>query len=567
MSKSKSKIESRPVAATSVFGGRGILYIGLLAIATVAAYFPLFSNSFVDYDDPAYITGNSHVRSGLTLGTLQWAWTSIENGNWHPLTWISHALDVELFGLDPAGHHFTSLLLHIFNKALFYFLLTRITRERGKCLAVAALYAVHPLGVESVAWAAERKNLLCTLFFFLAIAAYGWYAKHPSVLRYLWVALAFALGLCAKPMVITLPFVLLLLDFWPLGRVEGLSTPAAVFPVRQFSLNALILEKTPLLILSAASAVITVIAQSSAGALATTAALPPAVRIGNAIYSYFDYVFEAFWPARLAPFYPAFTLSRWQVMLALAFLVAVSAAVWWQRMKRPYLIVGWLFYLGTLVPVIGLIQVGVQGKADRYTYIPLIGIFVAVVWLASDLAANYRWRPVVRVLAPAAIMLVLAARTWRQVRFWHDDISLWSYSLEMTADNAVAEDNLGIALLKDGRTEEALPHFYRASRLNPNDPISGANVATDLLAHGQTREAIAKYEIALTRASFIPMLLPNIHSNLGSAYLSLGDRDQARDHYKAALDLNPEDQVARSGLSKLEATPTNSSPMTEPPLK
>ncbi len=561
MSRIKSKSVSKQAIPTSVsvFNGRTLFYAGLLLMVIVVAYVPLFSNSFVDYDDPVYITGNSQVRSGLTLATWNWAWTSLEAGNWHPLTWISHALDASLFGLDPAGHHFVSLLIHIFNTALLYFVLARTTGRKGESLTVAALFAVHPLAVESVAWAAERKNLLCTLFFFLAITAYEWYASRPGVSRYLWVTLAFALGLCAKPMVITLPFVLLLLDFWPLGRVVGLSAPNPVFRVRQLSLKKLLLEKVPLLILSVGSAIITLTAQSSAGALASSTTLPAAARIANAIYSYFDYVMKTFWPTGLAPFYPEVPPSRWQVILALAFLAAVSAVAWLQRVRRPYLIVGWLYYLGTLVPVIGLVQVGVQGMADRYTYIPMIGIFVAVVWLAGDLAAAYNWRPALKVLAPAAIV-VLAMLTWRQVSYWHDDIRLWSYSLEITADNVVAEDNLGIALLKQGSTPEALPHFYRATRLNPNDPISAANVATDLLAHGQVREAIAKYETALSRAAFVPMLLPNIHSNLGSAYLSLGDLKQARNHYRAALGLNPEDQVARAGLLKLEP-PSSSSPL------
>jgi protein O-mannosyl-transferase len=554
MSRPRSRTQAKQVPekiASTAFGGRDLMYMGLLLIAIAVAYKPLFSNSFIDYDDPDYITGNPHVLSGLTLETWSWAWTSLRSANWHPLTWVSHAIDVDLFGLNPAGHHLTSLFIHALNAVLLYLVLSRITPSKGRCLAAAALFGLHPLAVESVAWAAERKNVLCTVFFLLAIAAYGWYARGPSALRYVGVALAFALALSAKPMAITLPFVLLLLDFWPLGRVEGVVSQNLAFPVPQRSMKKLLLEKLPLLVLCLASAAITLIAQASAGALASSDALPFSVRFANAIYSYFDYILKALWPSALAPFYPRSSLAPIQIGAALLCFVGVSVIVWMQRAKRPYLIIGWLFYLGTLVPVIGLIQVGKQAMADRYTYIPMIGIFVAVVWLVGDFTAVRNWHRVSQALTLAAIV-VLAALANRQVRYWHDDVRLWSYNLEVTTNNLVAEDNLGIALLKEGRTEEALAHFYRASRLSPDDPISAANVATDLLAHGRPREAIAEYEVALNRAAFIPMLLPNIHSNLGSAYLSLGDLDRARDHYKAALELNPEDQVARSGLGKID---------------
>lgn len=535
------------------------LLAGVLVIAIMAAYAPLMSNSFIDYDDTAYISGNSHVRAGLTFATWRWAWTSLEAGNWHPLTWISHALDVDVFGVDPAGHHFTSLLIHILNTVLLYLLLSCVTVSKEKCLAVAGLFAVHPLVVESVSWAAERKNVLCALFFLLTIGAYGWYVRRPGATRYLVVALTFSLGLCAKPMVITIPFVLLLLDFWPLGRVEGLTTSSPPFSLTPLNWKKLVLEKLPLLALSVGSAIITLIAQSSAGAVASTQAVPLTARIANACYSYFAYVLKILWPVGLAPFYPKVPLSALQVGLALLFVAGVSVIVWMQRSARPYLIVGWLFYLGTLVPVIGLVQVGTQAMADRYAYIPMIGVFIAIVWFVADLSFVRNWRIPVAVMAATAILL-LVIRTRSQVRLWHDDITLWSYCIAITGNNPVAEDNLGIALLQQGRTQEALPHFYRATELNPDDPISAANVATDLLAHGQTREAIAKYEAALSRAALVPMLLPNIHSNLGSAYLSVGDLTRARDHYAVALALNPDDQRARAGLIRVGQPANAASP-------
>jgi protein O-mannosyl-transferase len=557
-SKSRTKI-SKPIIAMQ-FGRWNILSCVLLVIAIAIAYIPLFSNSFIDYDDPAYITGNPHVRAGFTLETWKWAWTSIEGGNWHPLTWISHTLDAVLFGIEPAGHHAISLAIHILNAILLYFLLWKCTRKNGCSLLVATLYGLHPLAVESVSWAAERKNVLCTFFFFLSLAAYGTYVCQPDWRRYLRLMIAFALGLCAKPMVITLPFVLLLLDFWPMGRVLGFLPPNPVLRPRQFSFRWLVLEKLPLLPLVAASAVITIIAQSASGAIASTDAVPLPARVANAIYSYCAYFVKMVWPMGLAPIYPTVPRSSMQVGLALLFLIAISVAVWLQRAKRPYLVIGWLFYLGTLVPVIGLIQVGTQAMADRYTYIPIIGVLVMLVWLFDDRAIAHRWAPVARLTAAGSLLLVLAGFTWQQVRYWRDSVTLWSYNLEITKNNPVAEDNLGIALLQEGNTAEAMPHFYNAARLNPDDAISAVNIATDLLSRGQTQEAIARYEAALPNAVHIPMLLPTIHSNLGFAYLSLGNLERARDHYRLALNLNPKDQNARAGLRKIErssAVPSN----------
>jgi protein O-mannosyl-transferase len=277
----------------------------LLAAFTTIAYVPVFSNSFIYLDDPKYITINPHIQSGLTLDAWKWAWRSTEESNWHPLTWISHALDVSLFGMNAGGHHFTSLLIHVLNAVLLYVLLSKVTSYKGRSLVAAALFALHPLAVESVAWAAERKNVLCTFFFLIAIAAYGWYVRRPGTARYAWVIVAFALALCSKPMAITLPFVLFLLDFWPLGRVLDLSLPNPDFVVPRSKLMPLVLEKIPLLLLSIASAIITFVAQSSGGAVISTSHYPLTARLANAVFSYFAYIVETFWPVGLAPYYPA----------------------------------------------------------------------------------------------------------------------------------------------------------------------------------------------------------------------------------------------------------------------
>jgi protein O-mannosyl-transferase len=524
--------------------------IALLVAVITSAYLPLFSNAFIVYDDPVYITRNPHIQSGLSLETWKWAWTSTDAANWHPLTWIVHALNVNLFGMNAGGHHFTSLFVHVLNAVVLYLLLWQVTLYKGRCLVVAALFGLHPLAVESVSWAAELKNVLCTFFFLLAIAAYGWYAARPRIARYAALTVAFALALCSKPMAITLPFVLLLLDFWPLGRVKGLSSPKLGFSVR--SPMELVLEKIPLCMLSASSAIVTFVAQSSGGAVDPLSVVPLHARFVNAIYSYLVYIIQAFWPVGLAPYYPLVPVGAGQVALATLFLATATVVVWRQRAARPYLIVGWLFYVGTLIPVIGLVQVGGQARADRYTYIPMIGIFVAIIWLVGDFAVSRKLRPVLQTALSAAILALFAVLTWRQASRWRDDITLWSYTLQATGNNFMAEDNLGLALLQKGNVEEALPHFYRAQTLNPDDLVSTVNVATDLLAHGRAREAIEKYQAALRRAAFVPMMQPNIHSNLGSAYLSVGDVDQARNHFEIALRLDPNDALAKSGMQWIE---------------
>ncbi len=370
-------------------------------LLTLALYNPVNQHPFVNYDDDRYVTGNAHVRQGLTAETFTWALTSTEQANWHPLTWMSHALDVSLFRLNPAGHHFTGVLLHAANAILLFLLLMSATGRLGPSLFVAALFALHPMNVESVAWVAERKNVLCTFFFFLTLWAYGWYARRPEWKRYLVVAALFVAGLAAKPMVITLPFVLLLLDYWPLNRVRYAESDAG------WSWPRLILEKMPLIALSAASAMITMKAQQAGGAVRSTVQFSLSTRVANAIYAYAMYLWKMIWPARLAPLYPhpAGTLATWQVVTAALVLIAITMLVWKFRELR-YLMTGWLWFLGTLVPVIGLVQVGDAAMADRYAYIPLIGIFVMIAFGAADLAETKKFGMLS--VVPAVCVLVCA---------------------------------------------------------------------------------------------------------------------------------------------------------------
>ena len=367
----------------------------------------------------------------MTWDTITWAFTAMEQGNWHPLTWLSHALDYQLFHQNPTGHHFTSLLIHAANAVLLFLLLMYATGRVGPSLLVAALFALHPINVESVAWVAERKNVLSTFFFFAALIAYCWYARKPDWRRYLAFAGLFVLGLMSKPMVITLPFVLLLLDYWPLGRIQGES--GRRHDDRHSLWFTLLFEKLPLLALSAASAVITMQAQQAGGAVRSTAQFSLAVRLENAVVAYATYLWKMIWPSHLAPLYPhpGDSLAAWQVVISALVLLAVTGTVLRFRSKR-YLLTGWLWFLGTLVPVIGLVQVGDQAMADRYAYIPLIGIFVMIAWGAADLADARQIAFSSRVIPASCVLLALSFATHRQLGYWSSSYDLWTHALAVT---------------------------------------------------------------------------------------------------------------------------------------
>jgi len=532
----------------------------LLAIATSAIYSPVARHPFIDFDDQYYITNNNPVQAGLSWQTFIWSFNAGYAQNWHPLTWLSHALDCQLYGLNPAGHHLTSVLFHSLNVVILFLLLLWSTRAMGRSLLVAALFAFHPLNVESVAWVAERKSVLSTLFFLLALGAYGWYARNPNLKRYLALALLFALGLASKPMVITLPFVLLLLDFWPLYRIKGwpplaesnrkgrkntqprpdsqASQPDSSFT--QASLTRLVQEKLPLLALCAGSAVLTVVAQRAV-AIRSLEGFPLGFRLENAIYSYAMYLWKAFWPTRLAVYYPhpGNTLAAWQIAAAALFLVAVSVLVWRQRLTRRYLVTGWLWYLGIMVPVIGLVQVGDQARADRYAYIPLIGIFVIVVWSAADWADNkqigVRWRVATATIILAALSLLTA----RQIRYWRSEYDLWEHDLEVAPDNALGVSNFGDALNKMGRAQEALPFLEKSVQLLPADSVRHGNLAVDLVQCDRSQDAIPEYETAI---SLTKELVEQSHyyESLAAVYDAFGNYAKVRESYQQALKVNPQ---------------------------
>jgi hypothetical protein len=517
-----------------------------LAMLTFGVYSAVATHPFVNYDDPDYVTENPHVTAGLTWKTVKWALTSTEQFNWHPLTWISHALDCQLFGLSAGGHHITSLILHIVNVVLLFLLLSRATGSKGRSFVVAALFAIHPLNVESVAWVAERKSVLCTLFSLLTVGAYGWYARKPEVSRYFGVVASFVLALASKPMAISLPFVLLLLDFWPLWRVRDWSLPSAAFPVPQIPFSRAVLEKLPLIVLSGGSAVITFVAQRSGGAVQTLTKFPFASRVANAIYSYAMYCWKSFWPSRLAVYYPhpLNTLGIWRLGLAILFLAGASTMVWRKR-QLGYPVTGWLLYLGTLIPVIGIVQVGLQSRADRYAYIPLIGIFVITVWATADWAQH---RSVNLSTAVATVIIVCGALsfiTWRQLGFWSSSYDLWSHAAEVTQDNFIAEKSVGDVLVDLGRADEALPHYQNAARIHPLDAANYVNVGGSLQKQGRLQEAMSEYETAIRMASASKVrtrddsqVLASAFANLASIYGQLGDDSQALQSYREAEDID-----------------------------
>ena len=510
----------------------------VLTFATLALYYPVNHYPFVNYDDTAYVTPNRHVQSGLHWGTVKWAFTSVEGGNWHPVTWLSHALDYQIFQLNPSGHHDVNVLLHVVNVLLLFWVLQQATAFTGRSFMVAGLFALHPVNVDSVAWIAERKNLLSMLFFLLALGAYRWYARGPRVGRYALVALLFALGLMFKPQVITLPSVLLLWDYWPLQRMfapapePSSGTAPATIPPK--SLSWLIVEKVPLLALSAASAIITMQTQEYGMFW-----YPRLLRLENAIVCYGRYIRNAFWPPRLAVMYPhpMASLGVWQVASALLLLLAVSALAA-KNWRRRYLTVGWLWFLGTLVPMIGLVQVGYQAMADRYAYLPFIGLFIVVCWGIADWAEQKNVSVALLAGASVVVLMALSVVAHRQIGYWSDSITLWSHALEVTENNWVAEDNLGSLMLFQGKVEAGMPHFRRAVAINPSDPISNLNLGFYEYQHGNLQQAIERYQNVINASARSSQVLRmQAFNNLGLLYRDVGDNLRAEQCFRAARDI------------------------------
>ena len=527
----------------------------LLFFCTLALYLPVSRNAFVNFDDDTYIVANPHVRSGLTWNTVKWSFSTFEEGNWDPLTWLSHALDCEWFGLHAGGHHFVSAWLHAMNVAILFLVLQSATGLIWRSSIVAALFGVHPVNVESVAWAAERKNVLSMLFFLLALLAYGWYARRPEVRRYGVVFLLFLLGLMCKPQVIMLPFLLLLWDYWPLRRMHAqFSHGAAATNIdRRARFGRLVLEKVPLFLLAAGSALVTVMAERSAHALRTSSDFSLLNRIETALTSYWRYVGLAIWPTRLAVLYPHRTdlFPVWQVSAAaLALLIATGIVVSLRR-QRPYLMVGWLWFLGSMSPMIGLVQVGGHAMADRFAYIPYIGLFVVAVWTVAEWARARKISVAWVGVAGVVVLAGLSVATHRQIGYWRNSYSLFEHTIEATEANPIAEGNLGSALMEMQRPDLATPHLERAIQLMPTFSTGHYDLGIVLHRRGELEPALRQYQLALKYA-LDEREAAETHNNLGVLLNQLGRRDQAIAEFTQAIAINPDEQNSLLGRGMIE---------------
>ena len=516
-----------------------------LAAVTLAVFGQTLRHEFVNYDDDAYVYDNPAVTGGLTFRGIESAFTRGSAENWDPLTTISHMLDCQLYGLNAGGHHMTNVLLHAATAILLFLVLRQMTCALWRSAFVAAVFAIHPLRVESVAWVTERKDVLSGLFFMLTLWAYVRYVRQPPLLRrYLVVMLCFVLGLMSKAMLVTLPFVLLLLDYWPLkrftGPVEGLKKLS--LPMR------LILEKIPLLMLSLASSVVTIIAQGHA--VQPLEKFPLSLRIGNALVSCVAYGWQMFCPAGLAVYYPypAGGLPAGEVILAVLILLAISVGVFHWRRPCPYLLVGWLWYLVMLTPVIGLVQISGQARADRYTYLPQIGLYLALTWAVVKLSAGWRFRqPVLGGLA-AIMVAALSACSFIQTAHWHDSETLWAHTLACTSNNAIAHYNFGMTILPKGRVDEALAHFQKAVEIDPNFARAQVSLGAAFFQIGRADEAITHFQKALTME-----ITPDpsaVYYDLGIALLQQGRVDEAIVHFQKAVEIRPGDVGFRNVLGK-----------------
>ena len=582
---SKRKIKSEvstgagpsPGHAASVMGfiTRPSILAVMLAVVTLAVYFPVHSHPFFTMDDDGYVVNNAHLRSGSLGDTIGWAFTSYDLANWHPVTWLSHAADVRMFELDPSGHHDVNLLLHIVNALLLFWVLLHATGYAGRSFLVAALFALHPINVETVAWIAERKNVLSLFFFLLALGAYRRYALKPQVGRYLVVALLYTLGLMAKPQVITFPFVLLLWDYWPLRRMFAREVSAAgviISPAPPQKFSRLIVEKLPLVALSLGSGILTMSAQGQAGAMRY---YPLGVRLGNAIVSYVRYIGKALWPSRLAVFYSHPDLQVWNVNAALLVLLAITAFVLYLRQQR-YLAVGWFWFLGTLVPMIGIVQVGEQAMADRYAYLSFIGLFLMIGWGVAELAKRRHLAPAWLAAPSVVVLLMLAILTYRQLSYWSDNVTLWTRMMAISGGSYEIEENLGVALLDSGQQATAMEHFQQVVAQVPASGGIGRELAGYAAVahlylgayyqqHGQPAVAISHYEKVLSLArdfaaqnvyAKVPPVLIRMKEaalgNMGDAYYALNDFPEAKSSYEAALQLDPRSTRHWIGLGVVE---------------
>jgi tetratricopeptide (TPR) repeat protein len=543
---------TKRVRATKSVPSRGtVLGVSVFLVAiTWLVFGQTLGHQFVNFDDEIYVYENSAVAAGLSLHGIVWAFTHTVCYNWHPLTIISHMLDCQCYGLKPAGHHFTNVLLHTIAVILLFLNLRQMTGALWRSAFVAALFAIHPLRVESVAWVAERKDLLSGVFFMLTLGAYLCYVRRPSLARYLTVAVVFALGLMSKPMLVTLPFVLLLLDYWPLNRFA----PTVSLKSKSKDLSRrkgpsrfwrLVQEKIPLLILSTGACAATLLAQGHIIDPIEKLSLP--WRVGNALVTLCVYARQMVWPLRLSAFYPhpQDNLSFWEIGLSTALLVAITTGALLWRRKRPYFLTGWFWYVGMLVPVIGIVQVGSQAHADRYTYLPQIGLYLLITWAFADASASWRHGGVILKTVATIVLVIFVGCAWRQTSYWHDSLSLWTHALAVTSNNDTAHDALCDAFLREGKVDEAILHAQMAVDIRPDSSDAHNSLGVALSQRGRSDDALAQFEKVLK----INPRRPRLHYNLATVLLQKGDIDGAIAHYQEELKIQPDYAEAHNNLS------------------
>ncbi|MFC1532333.1 tetratricopeptide repeat protein [Thermodesulfobacteriota bacterium] len=528
----------------------------ILSIATILLFLPVKNHEFIDYDVHDYVIDNPNVRKGITYNGILWAFTHTVSGNWHPITLLSHMLDCELYGLNPKGHHISNLLFHIANTVLLFLVLMRMTCAIWMSAFVAALFAIHPLHVESVAWIAERKDVLSTFFWMLAIYAYMHYIERPCIRRYIPILLFFAMGLMSKPMLVTLPFFLLLLDYWPLRRFdfggsrnadESHDTDSINLKSQMIRLFHLTLEKVPLLAISTVACIITILAQQSWGAVRTLETFPLNIRIANSLISYICYIGKMIWPHKLAVFYPhpGDAISLLQATGSALTLAFITVLVFRIARQYPFLTVGWFWYLGILLPVIGLIQVGDQKMADRYTYVPIIGLFIILAWGCHSLSKNWRYRKIILTLLAGFALSYSAIFTRAQLHHWNNSIALFEHALDVTSNNYIAHYNLGIIQSRFENPREAVRHFSEALKIDPESSDAHFNLGYIFTLKDDIRKAIYHYHEALR----IDPDHERAHNDLGVAFIKMGKLKDAISHFSEALRISPGYLEAKNNLS------------------
>ena len=516
----------------------------LLVVSIFLPYRQILRYDFVAFDDDTRVTKNPYVQAGLTSESIAWSFSFTEKNRtyWHPLTWISHILDCQLFELNPGMHHLTSLIIHMANSVLLFLVLAKMTGSVWRSVFVSALFALHPINVDSVAWVAERKNVLSTFFWMLTMLTYAFYTERPGLLRYLMTFLAYALGLLAKPMLVTLPFVLLLLDYWPLGRLRhpGIATAYRLFA-----------EKIPLLVLSGISVYMSTLSLKNFGTIRSVESLPLDLRVSNALFSYISYILKMIWPQNLAVFYPyPDAVPIWKAACAAMLLIFVSLLALLVMKQKGYLTVGWFWFFGTLIPVSGLVQAGLwPAMADRWAYVPLIGLFIMITWGASDLVARWRHKNTGFAIIAATLLIALTTSTWLQARNWSDSTALFEHTLQVTKKNWVMHYALGLTLANKGRINEAIGHFSEAVKVNPNVAEAHKDFAIALAKQRNIDEAIHHYSEALR----IYPGYAEAHNGLGFSLAEQGRTDEAIRHYHDALKINPGYADAHNGLGLIRA--------------